>query len=99
MDVETQAWEEPPGSSSPNSNIIGNHGADVQLAPPMKVSILAATDLPFPLNTHNLCNRRPKASKMTSHRKESRREALPAARSPSLARDFCLENAQKFLSS
>lgn len=50
MDVETQAWEELPGSSTPNFNTIGNHGADIQLRASIKVSIKAATDLPFPLN-------------------------------------------------
>lgn len=50
MSVETQAWEEPPGSSSPNSGAIGNHGADVQLRARTRVSIPAATELSFPLN-------------------------------------------------
>lgn len=50
LDVEAQAWEEPPRSSSPNFNTIGNHGADIQLRASIKVSIKAATGLPFPLN-------------------------------------------------
>lgn len=88
-----------PRSLSPIFNTISDHGADIQLRASIKGSIKATADLPFPQQIHNLCNRRPKAIKPTSHRKRTGEKHHWLLKSLSLGRYFCREKAQLFLTS